>query len=156
MAFSKWSEIYPLLGYLLFLWFLVKKYVLQMWYITEEENSLKHCTLDLTEEYLYYWNWGNHCAVIIPLGSQSLEYALITIARMGRRLVLSLLCANTDQRALQESLAPIFIFFFPYPCASWEQGIVTLLKLIHHILKLEHEFSDITSPFDRCLADAWL
>ena len=70
MGFSKWSEIYPLLGYLLFLWFLVKKYVLQMWYITEEENSLKHCTLDLTEEYLYYWNWGNHCAVIIPLGSQ--------------------------------------------------------------------------------------
>lgn len=118
----------------------------------------RHCTLDLTGEYIYNLNYRMIVQLLFLFVTKSLAYVLVTIARIGKRAsASSVLCQYRP-----EGSSRIFCSYFHFllsPSMPHDKRIRLHFKkwecVTNNTRKPEHEFSGIISTLGRWLADVW-
>lgn len=121
-------------------------------------RPLRHCTLDLTGEYIYNLNYRIIVQLLFLFVTKSLDYVLVTIARIGKRAsASSVLCHYRP-----EGSSRIFCSYFHFllsPSMPHDKRICLYFEkwelVTNNIRKPEHEFSGIISTLGRWLADVW-
>lgn len=121
-------------------------------------RPLRHCTLDLTGEYVYHLNYRIIVQLLFLVVTKSLDYALITMASIGKRAsASSVLCQDRP-----EGSSRIFCSYFHFllsPSMPHDKRMCLHFKkwecVTNNIRKPEHEFSGIISTLGRWLMDIW-
>lgn len=79
-------------------------------------RPLRHCTLDLTGEYIYNLNYRIIVQLLFLFVTKSLDYVLVTIARIGTRASASSVLCKYRPEGSSRIFCSFFIFFFPHLC----------------------------------------